>query len=88
MGIDGKHWISTKRLKTQNTFKLPLIGPALSIIKRYHYHPKRKERNLFPKISNQKLNSYLKEVADASGITKKPYVSHGQTYVCYNCNLK
>lgn len=70
MGIDGKHWISTKRLKTKNTFKLPLIGPALSIIKRYHYHPKRKEGSLFPKISNQKLNSYLKEVADACEINK------------------
>ncbi|WP_420400764.1 site-specific integrase [Flagellimonas sp.] len=70
IGIDGKNWISTKRLKTKNSFKLPLIGPALSIIKRYQYHPKRNTGKLFPRISNQKLNSYLKEVADACGITK------------------
>ncbi|WP_306014271.1 MULTISPECIES: site-specific integrase [unclassified Allomuricauda] len=70
LGIDGKHWISTKRQKTKNSFKLPLMGPALSIIKRYQYHPKRQPEKLFPKISNQKLNSYLKEIADACDITK------------------
>ncbi|HBU77256.1 MAG TPA: integrase [Muricauda sp.] len=70
LGIDGKHWISTKRQKTKNSFKLPLMGPALSIIKRYQYHPKRQPEKLFPRISNQKLNSYLKEIADACDITK------------------
>ncbi|MBO6590405.1 site-specific integrase [Psychroserpens sp.] len=70
LSIDGKHWISTKRQKTKNSFKLPLMGPALSIIKRYQYHPKRQPEKLFPKISNQKLNSYLKEIADACDITK------------------
>lgn len=70
LGIDGKHWISTKRLKTKNSFKLPLIGPALSIIKRYHYHPKKRPEKLFPSISNQKLNSYLKELADGCKIKK------------------
>jgi len=70
LGIDGKYWISTKRQKTKNSFKLPLMGPALSIVKRYHYHPKRHTDKLFPKISNQKLNSYLKEIADACNINK------------------
>ncbi|MBO0321637.1 site-specific integrase [Muricauda sp. CAU 1633] len=70
LGIDGKYWISTKRMKTKNSFKLPLVGPALSIIKRYQYHPKRVSEKLFPRISNQKLNSYLKEIADACDITK------------------
>ncbi|WP_306014660.1 MULTISPECIES: site-specific integrase [unclassified Allomuricauda] len=70
LGIDGKHWISTKRQKTKNSFKLPLMGPVLSIVKRYHYHPKRRTDKLFPKISNQKLNSYLKEIADACHINK------------------
>ncbi|NVN19765.1 tyrosine-type recombinase/integrase [Muricauda sp. HICW] len=69
LGIDGKHWISTKRLKTKNSFKLPL-GPALSIIKRYQYHPKKRPEKLFPSISNQKLNSYLKELADGCKIKK------------------
>ena len=70
LGIDGKHWISTKRQKTKNSFKLPLMGPALSIIKRYQYHPKRRIDKLFPGISNQKLNSYLKEIADSCHIKK------------------
>lgn len=70
LGIDGKYWISTKRQKTKNSFKLPLMGPALSIIKRYQYHPKRRTDKLFPGISNQKLNSYLKEIADSCHIKK------------------
>ena len=70
LGIDGKYWISTKRQKTKNSFKLPLMGPALSIVKRYHYHPKRRTNKLFPRISNQKLNSYLKEIADSCHINK------------------
>lgn len=69
-GIDGRYWISSKRLKTKNSFKLPLMGPAISIIKRYQYHPKRKPEKLLPEISNQKLNSYLKEIADACEIKK------------------
>ncbi|GLU45342.1 hypothetical protein Musp01_29660 [Muricauda sp. NBRC 101325] len=70
LGIDRKYWISTRRMKTKNSFKLPLVGPALSIIKRYQYHPKRESEKLFPRISNQKLNSYLKEIADACDIKK------------------
>lgn len=70
LGIDGKYWISTKRMKTKNSFKLPMVGPALAIIKRYQYHPKVETGKLFPKISNQKLNSYLKEIADACNIKK------------------
>ncbi|WP_108244341.1 site-specific integrase [Muricauda brasiliensis] len=70
LGIDRKYWISTRRMKTKNSFKLPLVGPALSIIKQYQYHPKRESEKLFPRISNQKLNSYLKEIADACDITK------------------
>ncbi len=70
IGIDGKYWLSTKRLKTKNSFKLPLIGPTMPLVKKYQNHPKIEGSHLFPRISNQKLNSYLKEVADACSITK------------------
>ena len=70
MGIDGKYWISTKRLKTKNSFRLPLLEPALQIIEKYKEHPRRVEGKLLPKLSNQRMNSYLKEIADGCKITK------------------
>jgi len=43
----------------------------MEIITRYQNAPKALVQNrLFPNISNQKLNSYLKEIADICGITK------------------
>lgn len=70
MGIDGRYWISTKRLKTKNSFRLPLLEPALQIIEKYKKHPRREEGKLLPKLSNQKMNSYLKEIADGCKISK------------------
>jgi site-specific recombinase XerD len=68
-GIDGNNWIHTTRKKTHNTVRIPLLPVAEQIIFKYKDNPKSVYRNaLFPKISNQKLNSYLKEIADVSGI--------------------
>jgi len=69
-GIDGRVWICSKRLKTKNVFKLPLLGPAGDIIEKYKEHPRREAGRLLPKLSNQKLNSYLKEIADSCTISK------------------
>jgi site-specific recombinase XerD len=47
------------------------LPQALDIIDKYKGHPKALyEGTLFPTISNQKLNSYLKEIADLCGIEK------------------
>lgn len=70
-GIDHELWIMTTRQKTTNPVQLPLLPQALAIIEKYRTHPKAVAKNrLFPTISNQKLNSYLKEIADICGITK------------------
>ena len=71
IGIDRKQWIYSQRQKTSIPFKIPLLSKALQIIEKYELFPTciNKER-LFPSISNQKLNSYLKEIADVCGITK------------------
>lgn len=70
-GIDGNDWIHTKREKTDTPVHIPLLPQAITIIKRYRNHVRAlHEGTLFPIISNQKLNSYLKEVADICGITK------------------
>ncbi len=70
-GIDGKQWIYSQREKTSIPVKIPLLSKALCIIEKYREHPNLKNKaRLFPTISNQKLNSYLKEIGDVCGIRK------------------
>lgn len=70
-GIDGKLWIYTHRQKTDSLSRIPLLPTALSIIQKYDYNAQCiAEDFLLPVISNQKMNAYLKEVADVCGIDK------------------
>ena len=71
IGIDGNHWITTKRQKTRNPVKIPLLNKAFTLIENYRFDPQSiLNGTLFPKISNQKLNAYLKEVAQMAKIQK------------------
>jgi site-specific recombinase XerD len=71
IGIDGEYWLITKRQKTSNAVRVPLLPKALEIIEKYKGHPRSTSKGtLFPIISNQKLNSYLKEIADLCSIHK------------------
>ncbi|HEY8658611.1 MAG TPA: site-specific integrase, partial [Hanamia sp.] len=71
IGIDGEKWISTKRQKTDISFRIPLLPAALQILNRYEGHPQCKyEDRVLPVLSNQKMNAYLKEIADLCGINK------------------
>ncbi len=67
--FDGKRWIITKRQKTNTTVEVPLLAIPERIIKKYS--GKTKDGSLLPVISNQKLNSYLKEIGDVCGIEQK-----------------
>lgn len=72
LGIDGGKWIFTNRKKTGTTSNVPLLPPAQEIIEKYSEHPYCISKSkLLPVKSNQKMNAYLKEVADLCGITKK-----------------
>lgn len=71
-GIDGNQWIMTHRQKTDSPTRLPLLPVALEIIEQYRDHPKCKDKDyVLPVLTNQKMNAYLKEIADMCGITKK-----------------
>ncbi|MDY7395372.1 site-specific integrase [Aureibaculum sp. 2210JD6-5] len=71
IGIDGELWIYYKREKTTKPIRIPLLPKALQIIEKYKSNRKSiSQGSMFPKISNQKLNSYLKEIADVCGIKK------------------
>jgi site-specific recombinase XerD len=70
-GIDGNSWIMTERLKTKTPVKIPLLPVVESLIEKYEDHPRTMfSGGLMPYLSNQKLNSYLKEIADMCGINK------------------
>ena len=70
-GIDNKYWIITKREKTNETVKVPLLPVALEIINKYKIISGNTDlKTLHPLCSNQKTNGYLKEIAKACGIYK------------------
>ncbi len=70
-GIDGNLWIHTSRQKTDTLSRIPILPVALSIIRSYDKHPQCvAEDTLLPVMSNQKMNAYLKEIADLCGISK------------------
>jgi len=72
IGIDGEKWIYTFRQKTDSRSNIPLLPPALEILEKYKQHPVCLTKNcLFPVLSNQKMNAYLKEIADICEIDKE-----------------
>jgi site-specific recombinase XerD len=71
LGIDGDKWIFKNRQKTDTASKIPLLPMAQHIIDKYADYPVCKnEKCLLPILSNQKMNAYLKEIADVCGIKK------------------
>ncbi len=70
-GNDGERWIRTCREKTLIPVNVPLLPKALSILDKYKNNIRSlSDGRVFPTISNQKVNSYLKEIADLCNITK------------------
>lgn len=68
--FDGNEWIEMKRKKTGKKISVPLLPKAKEILAKY----KDERDTALPTISNQKMNSYLKEIAAIVGIKKR--VSH------------
>jgi len=64
-GVDGEKWLKVDRTKTKTTSYIPLLPKALEMIEKYKGGHK-----LLPSITNQRMNSYLKELADICGINK------------------
>jgi site-specific recombinase XerD len=71
IGMDGEKWISSKRQKTDVSARIPILPVALKIMDSYANHPQCVlSDRVLPVLSNQKMNSYLKDIADRCGITK------------------
>jgi integrase len=67
IGFDDINWIKMKREKTQRQISIPMLPKAQEIIEKYSTDSNR----IFPSISNQKFNSYLKEISAITGIEKR-----------------
>lgn len=59
---EGTHFITKSRLKTGVEYTAVLFPEGVTVIKKYD--------GKLPRISNQRLNSYLKELQDICGISK------------------
>ena len=70
---DGKEWIVKERIKTGITAFIPILPVVKEILVKYNYH--------LPTLTNQKYNSYLKEIQDVCGITKTLH-SHLARHTC------
>lgn len=67
--FDGRLWIMTKRQKTNVPSNVLLLDIPLQIIKKYDGVDAK--GRLLPIFSNQRMNSYLKEIADLCGIDRR-----------------
>ena len=66
--FDGRLWIVTHRQKTNTKVTVPLLPPAIKILKKYE--GEFVDGKILPIITNQKMNCYLKEIAEICGIEK------------------
>lgn len=71
LGMDGKFWLSLERTKTRHPVKVPLLEEAMEILERYRDRPCAENNALLPVYSNQKVNMYLKDIAQDLGIEKR-----------------
>ena len=71
IGIDGEKWIKINRTKTDTRSSIPILPMAQDVLHRHANNSKCiAENTLLPVYSNQKMNSYLKEIAAVCGIEK------------------
>ena len=73
---NGNLWIRKPRQKTKNMCNIPLLDIPLEILRKYADNPACKKKGvLLPVPCNQKMNSYLKEIADLC-LIKKNLTTH------------
>jgi integrase len=66
---NGEKWIRKKRQKTKNWANIPLLPAAQKILDKYVDDAECLiHKTLLPVPSNQKMNAYLKEIADLCGL--------------------
>lgn len=88
VGIDKSLWLSYYRQKTDIHAILPLLQPAVNILKRYEaYHEGKRNNHIFPVPLNQVMNRYLKKVAKQAGVDKN-ITFHTRSHSVFSFFLK
>jgi site-specific recombinase XerD len=68
---EGTTWIKNSRCKTSVSFLIPLLAIPERLVNKYDNFIKRNvDGSVMPTLSNQKYNSYLKELAIRANISK------------------
>jgi len=68
---EAGYWIKTKRQKTGGRANIPLLAVPMQIIAKYvNLDMLHDDDPILPILSNQKMNAYIKEIADLCGISK------------------
>lgn len=76
IGLDGEKWIKTRRTKTKTRTNIPLLAVPASLIEKYKDRVRLPgEEGILPVPTNQRMNGYLKEIAELCGI-KKTLTTH------------
>ncbi len=65
--IDGKSILTITAAKTGQMVSMPLLPIPAALLEKYNYHP--------PRISNQRMNDYLKELGKLAGMDDKMIVT-------------
>jgi integrase len=71
LGIDDEYWLKTTRQKTDTQVHVPLLPQAKAVMEKYQSDPRAIIKGLlFPYLTNQILNQYLKEIGKICGVNK------------------
>ncbi len=71
IGTDGGTWVKINRKKTNGESNIPILPVSAQLIEKYKNDENCVLNNiLLPVLSNQKMNVYLKEIANICGIDK------------------
>jgi site-specific recombinase XerD len=68
---EGKFWIEKMQGKTNEMLRIPMLKPAVEIMEKYDTLERKVTNCILPKISHQKVNAYLKTIADLIGTQKQ-----------------
>jgi integrase/recombinase XerD len=78
---EGNYFFQFYQNKTGESVSIPLLDPAVEIFKRYNNDERKATGKVLPRMSNQKVNTYLKVIGDLVGI-ETPITHHVARHTC------
>lgn len=79
---NGAYYFYHKEEKSRNLTMIPVLPPAMAIIEKYALTVDRSKGFVLPQKTNQKVNTYLKIIAELVGIVDKNVTHHVARHTC------